>query len=244
MKKEIDLLVRLQEKDLVLDQLRWQISEGPERLHAQEEELHAQEEDVEAVKRRIHDLKKKQREHEAEIEDGLAHIRKSRGRLMSIKNNKEYLALLREIEETGKVNANKEDSVLDCLEELEKLNMEFEAKEKGLSAMRDSIESEKRAVAKEVASIHEELSDTEKSRENLGRAINPQLLAKYEQIKTISGGIAVALVNNATCSECHLSIPPQMYNELQRQDTLRFCPNCQRIIYWKGAEVAEMTNGA
>ena len=244
MKREIDLLVRLQEKDLVLDQLRWQLSEGPERLHALEEQLHMQEENVEAVKRRIHDLKKKQREHEAEIEDGLAHIRKSRGRLMSIKNNKEYLALLREIEETEKVNANKEDSVLDCLEELEKLNMEFEAKEKGLSAIRDRIESEKRAVAKVVASIHEELSDTEKSREKLGRAITPQLLAKYEQIKTISGGIAVALVNNATCSECHLSIPPQMYNELQRQDTLRFCPNCQRIIYWKGAEAAEMTNGA
>ena len=238
MKEQINLLVKLQEKDRVLDRFRRQIREGPERLQDLGKELQTLEEDVEADKRRIQDLNKTQREYEAEIEDGLAHIRKSRGRLMSIKNNKEYRALLREIEEAEKGNADKEDTILSCLEELENLNKELEVKEKGLSAMRDSLESEKTAVSKEVARVHEELSDTEKSREKLVQTVAPQLLAKYEQIKTRSGGIAVALVNNATCSECHLGIPPQMYNELQRQDSLKFCPNCQRIIYWKEAETS------
>lgn len=238
MKEQINLLVKLQEKDRVLDRFRRQIREGPERLQDLEKELQTLEEDVEADKRRIQDLKKTQREYEAEIEDGLAHIRKSRGRLMGIKNNKEYRALLREIEGAEKGNADKEDRVLSCLEELENLNKELEVKEKGLSAMRDSLESEKTAIAKEIARVQEELSDTEKSREKLVQTVAPQLLAKYEQIKARSGGIAVALVNNATCSECHLGIPPQMYNELQRQDTLRFCPNCQRIICWKEAETS------
>ncbi|MBW1675116.1 MAG: hypothetical protein JRF30_04305 [Deltaproteobacteria bacterium] len=238
MKEQINLLVKLQEKDRVLDRFRWQIREGPERLQDLEKKLEGVEEDVEADKRRIQELKKTQRDYEAEIEDGLAHIRKSRGRLMGIKNNKEYRALLREIEETEKGNADKEDRILSCLEELEKLNKELEAKEKGLSAMRDSLESEKTAIAKEVAHVREELSDTEKSREKLVQTIAPELLSKYEQIKARSGGIAIALVNNATCSQCHLGIPPQMYNELQRQDSLKFCPNCQRIIYWKEAETS------
>ncbi|MCD4805390.1 MAG: nucleotide-binding protein, partial [Desulfobacterales bacterium] len=31
--------------------------------------------------------------------------------------------------------------------------------------------------------------------------------------------------------------PPQMYNDLQRCDSLKFCPNCQRIIYyWKDTD--------
>ncbi len=238
MKEQINLLVKLQERDRVLDRLRRQIREGPERLQDFEKELEGVEEDVEADKRRIQDLKKTQREYEAEIEDGLAHIRKSRSRLMSVKNNREYRALLREIEEAEKGNADKEDTILSCLEELETLSRELEAKEKGLSAMRDRLESEKTAIAKEIARVQEDLSDTEKSRENLVQTITPELLPKYEQIKARSGGIAVALVNNATCSECHLGIPPQMYNELQRQDTLRFCPNCQRIIYWKEAETS------
>lgn len=238
MKEQINLLVKLQQKDRVLDRFRRQIREGPERLQDLEKELEGVEEGVEADKRRIQELKKTQRDYEAEIEDGLAHIRKSQGRLMGIKNNKEYRALLREIEEAEKGNADKEDRILSCLEELEKLNKELEAKEKGLSAMRDRLESEKTAIAKEIARVQEELSDTEKSREKLVETITPELLSKYEQIKARSGGIAMALVNNATCSECHLGIPPQMYNELQRQDSLKFCPNCQRIIYWKEAETS------
>lgn len=236
MKRQIDLLVKLQEKDRALDRLRWQIREGPERLQGLEKELGALEENIETDKGRIQDLKKTQREYEAEIEDGLARIKKSRGRLMNIKNNKEYRALLREIEDTEKGNVDKEDKVLGCLEELEDLNKELEAKEKDLSVMRDRLESEKKAIAKEVARFHEKFSGVEKSRKELLQIIDPQLFAKYEQIKATSGGIAVALLNNATCSECHLGIPPQMYNELQRQDTLKFCPNCQRIICWKGAE--------
>ncbi len=238
MKTQIDLLVKLQEKDRALDRLQRQVREGPERLQGLEKELEAIEKDVEADKKRIQDLNKAQREYEAEIEDGLAHIRKSRGRLMSVKNNKEYRALLREIEETEKGNASKEDKVLGCLEELENLNKELETREKGLSAIRDRFESEKTAVAKEVACVQKEVSDLEKRRVRLIETIDSQLLTKYERIKAMRGGIAVALVNNATCSECNLGIPPQMYNELQRQDTLEFCPNCQRIIYWKGAEAS------
>jgi len=237
-KEQIDLLIKLQEKDRELNELRWQMREGPERLRGLEKELEAHAEDVGGDKSRIQELKKAQRNYEAEIEDGLAHIRKSRGQLMNIKNNKEYRALLKEIEEAEKGNADKEDRILDCLEELENLNKRLEANEKNLSAMQERLEDEKEAVAKEVARIEEELSDMEKYREKLLKTIAPKLIEKYEQIKARNGGVAVALVNNATCSECHLSIPPQMYNELQRQDALHFCPNCYRIIYWKGSETS------
>ena len=242
MREQINLLVRLQEKDRVLDRFKWQIREGPERLRGLEKELKSLEEDVEANASRIQELKKTQRNYEAEIEDGLAHIAKSRGRLMGIKNNKEYQALLREIEETEKGNADKEDRVLSCLEELDKLDKELEAKKEGLSAMRDRLESEKTAVEKEIAHFQEQLADSEKSRQELVQTITHELLLKYEQIKARSGGVAMALVNNATCSECHLGIPPQMYNELQRQDSLKFCPNCQRIIYWRDAEASDRRN--
>ncbi|MBU3932479.1 MAG: hypothetical protein KKF01_08575, partial [Proteobacteria bacterium] len=30
-----------------------------------------------------------------------------------------------------------------------------------------------------------------------------------------------------------MSIPPQLYNNLQRSTTLTTCPNCNRIIYWE-----------
>ncbi|MCK4389849.1 MAG: hypothetical protein KAV83_06400 [Desulfobacterales bacterium] len=238
MKKQIDSLVKLQEMDRSLDRLRWQIAQGPERLRGLEEEAHTLEEEIEADKRRIQDLKKTQRQYEADIEDDIAHIRKSRGRLMSIKNNREYRALLKEIEEAEKGTADTEDKLLGCLEELEELNEELETKEKALVALGERLESEETATAIELARVQEELSDIETCKKELIETIDSKLLEKYERIKAASGGIAVALVDNATCSECHMGIPPQMYNELQRQDTLEFCPNCQRIIYWKRTEAA------
>jgi predicted nucleic acid-binding Zn-ribbon protein len=235
-KEQIKLLVELQNKDHAIDSLRRKLREGPERLQELAGELQRLEGNLENDKERVQELKKAQRQHEAEIEDAVAHIKKSRGRLMNIKNNKEYRALIREIEETERGNADKEDKVLACLEQLEKLNEQIEAGEKDLSARRDHIKSEEITIGKETAHVEKELSDMDGSRAELMQSIDSQLIVKYEQIKTWSGGIAVALVNNATCAECHLSIPPQMYNELQRQDALKLCPNCQRIIYWKAAQ--------
>ncbi len=40
-------------------------------------------------------------------------------------------------------------------------------------------------------------------------------------------------VTDAVCQGCHMNIPPQMYNELQREDSLKMCPSCERIIYWQ-----------
>ena len=238
MKRQVDLLVKLQEKDQTIDQLTWQIRQGPERLKGLETQMQALEQAVEDDKQRVQELQQAQRQYEVDIEDNVAHIRKSRGRLMGIKNNREYKALLREIEDTEKENAKREDQVLESLEEIERLNQGFELKEDELSTLLDELESERKAVDEEVARIQRDLASMEQGREGLMETIDSNLLGKYKQIKTMTGGIALSLVNHATCGACHLGIPPQMYNELQRQDTLQFCPHCQRIIYWKEAESA------
>ena len=170
MKEQIDLLVELQEKDKALCALRWQVREGPERLREFEKEFEDLEQDARSDKERIQDLKKDQRQYEAKIEDGLADIRKSRGRLMSIKHNKEYQALSKEIEEAEKANTDYDDKILICMEELEGLNKEVAARKQDLSAMRERLEKEKIAATKELARVHEELSNIEKTRDNLRRS--------------------------------------------------------------------------
>lgn len=238
MKEQIELLIELQNKDHAIERLRWQMREGPERLRDLARGLQGVEGDIENDKTRIQEVKKSQRQYEAEIEDAIAHIKKSRGRLMGIKNNKEYQALIKAIDETERENAKREDRVLACLEELDQLNKALAAKVEGLSAMRNQFETEQTTTAEEIANVEKELAEIGGSREELVQSIDSQLLGKYERIKIRGAGVAVALVNNATCSECHMNIPPQMYNELQRQDSLKFCPNCQRIIYWKATESA------
>ncbi|NVM22783.1 MAG: hypothetical protein HWN68_13505 [Desulfobacterales bacterium] len=238
MREQIGLLVKLQEKDRALNRLRKQIHEGPLQINELESEVGSLEDSLADDKGRIEDVKKLQHQYESEVEDAIGHIKKSKSRLMAIKSNKEYHALLKEIEDTEKANAERENKTLSCMEELESLNQVLESKGKDLSVMRDRLENEKRAIEADVRQAKEQVSQLEKGRGSMVEAIEPKLLARYEQIKARMGGIAIALVENATCCGCHLNIPPQMYNELQKGDSLKFCPHCDRIICWKG-HVAE-----
>ena len=45
-------------------------------------------------------------------------------------------------------------------------------------------------------------------------------------------GLAVAPVQNGTCQGCNMNIPPQLFNQLQRGDSIELCATCNRIIYW------------
>jgi hypothetical protein len=68
------------------------------------------------------------------------------------------------------------------------------------------------------------------------RAVDTEILKTYNRVKLRVGAIGIVPVNNAVCNGCHLTIPPQMYNELHRQDSLKFCPHCHRMIYWLADE--------
>lgn len=237
-KEQMALLVKLQEQDQTLDRLRRQIREGPQRIQQSEGQVETLEGNLETGRSRIQEIQKLQRQFEAEVEDGAGHVGKSKIRLLTIKSNKEYQAVLKEIEDSQRANAEKEDKILGCMEEVEGLNEELQHQEKELLAVRDAFEKEKRTIEAEVGQAEEQASEVEQLRRDTAQAMDPGLLARYEQIKARTGGRAVAYVENTTCSGCHLNIPPQMYNELQRRDSLKFCPNCDRIIYWKNGATA------
>ena len=233
MKEQMALLVKLQEQDQILDQLKRRIREGPQKVKEMEGEVEILAGNLEAGKNRIQEIQKLQRQLEAEVEDGAGQIGRSKTRLLTIKSNKEYQAILKEIEDTQRTNAEKEDKILGFMEEIEGLNQEIQHKEKELSAVRARFEEEKRTVEGEVRQAEAEFAEVEKHRQDTAQAMDSELVARYEHLRVRTGGRAVAYVENTTCSGCHLNIPPQMYNELQRRDSLKHCPNCDRIIYWK-----------
>ena len=61
--------------------------------------------------------------------------------------------------------------------------------------------------------------------------VRPDVLKKYATIR-MRRGLAMAPVKNGTCQGCNMNIPPQVFNQLQRGDTIELCGNCNRIIYW------------
>ena len=48
------------------------------------------------------------------------------------------------------------------------------------------------------------------------------------------GGLAVVEARGGICQGCRMHVPPQLFNEIQRNlDRVFICPSCQRILYFR-----------
>ena len=58
------------------------------------------------------------------------------------------------------------------------------------------------------------------------------LLKRYETIRAKRMGVGLALVVDGSCQGCNMKLPPQLYNILQRANTVEQCPSCSRLMVW------------
>ena len=96
------------------------------------------------------------------------------------------------------------------------------------------MKNKKAKLTQELDSLAEELTVSLRKSDEIKGKISADLLRKYEQIRGIRRGLAVVSCWKEVCDGCHMSIPPQLYNELQKsKTTLYTCPNCNRFLYWE-----------
>ena len=44
------------------------------------------------------------------------------------------------------------------------------------------------------------------------------------------GGLAVVEIRGGTCQGCRMHVPPQLFNQIQRNEQVILCPSCQRML--------------
>jgi len=201
--------------------------------------LARREETFEVIKSRIAEhrsnLEEKNRTHrelEDKLKKGLEQLRKTRDRIHDVKSNKEYQAVLKEIETLEQKNGVVEDQIISILEEIDAVKTLLSIKEQEFLGEQQTYEEDKRRTEEQISSIESQLQSGQKQGEEIRGKIRKDLLKKYEIIKNVNHGLAVVSAWKETCNGCHMNIPPQLYNELlESGDDLICCPNCRRIIY-------------
>lgn len=232
-KDQIESLVKLQNIEVEADSIKSMLKSIPEKLAALDAELVSFEEGLSKEGIQIEELKKKYRDQEREVQENATRIKKSQEKLHSVKNNKEYQSLLKEIDDLNGINSSIEDLMLENLDLLDAAEQSIAGKQEALASLSRDIRDEKAHIQQNADEKQARLSELEKRRDEMREIIGQELLDTFNIVKKKhSGGLAIVSVSNAVCSGCNVNLPPQMYNELQRIDSLRFCPNCQRIVYW------------
>lgn len=184
----------------------------------------------------VSELKKGYRAKESDVEMNLSRIKKSRERMDSVKTNKEYQSLLKEIQDLEEKNSLVEDEMIAGLELIEDGEKAVLRLKDEMARMERTVAEQKTIVAQKAAALEQRRAELCQQLEVQTLAVDAEILKTYNRVKLRVGAIGIVPVNKAVCKGCHLTIPPQMYNELHRQDSLKFCPHCHRMIYWLADE--------
>lgn len=232
MEEQLRWLINLQEIDSEIAQVKARVLEHPKLAAGIDQEVQEARQDYEQFLEELEGFKKKRRSVEKEVEELEQRIRKSRAKLMEVKNNKEYKAMLTEIDDLTKNKSANEDSLLEMMDRLEQLNVQVRERREALESKDSAGQVQKEALKKAGASCALELADLEDRRRQVESQIEKTHLEKYEFLRTRLQGLALAEARQGACLVCHIHIPPQMYNELQRRDRLIACPSCHRILYY------------
>lgn len=234
MTEQLALLIELQKAESAAGRIQARRKDLPLRMEELEKEFGALAAVVDAQREELEALKKRRREKDTQLQTGQDTLKRTRDRLLDVKTNKEYQSVLKEIETLEGKTSHMEDEIISLLDELDHLEKEVKAKEEELKVSRQRFEEQKAGLARELDSLEEELTGCLRKSDEIKGKIPADLLRKYEQIKGIRRGLAVVSVWKEVCDGCHMSIPPQLYNELQKSKTILYtCPNCNRILYWE-----------
>ena len=231
-KEQLETLAKLQSMETETNIINTKLNIVPGKIESLDREVQAIDQSLSDESTRLDELKKAYRKYESEVDENLSKMKKSEVKLRGVKTNKEYQSTLKEIDDIKAINSEIEDKMIDCLEQMDEVEKYLSTKKDEFRVLKDQIEIEKDAIHQESEAGRTRITELQTEWDEASKQVDPKLMKTYMRVQD-QRGVAIVAVNNAVCQGCNLNIPPQMYNELQRGDNLRFCPHCQRIIYWK-----------
>jgi len=226
----------MQECDSQLVKLSSKKIKLPKKICKMEEDFLLYKDNVELNKRKHDELKARRAECEAKIKKISEGMIKTKERMLEVKNNKEYQAMLKEIEAAEKSRGEIETQIIALMEEMDKLSILVKKDDETLKQAVIKHEEEKKIIEDDLNAVDADTASWTEKRADLQKSIPVDILAQYERVKKRNNGVGVISVWKAVCNGCQMKIPPQLYNELQRSNELLSCPNCNRIMYFQNQE--------
>jgi predicted nucleic acid-binding Zn-ribbon protein len=238
MDEQLRLLIQLQEIDGNIRTLATQKKRLPEALANLESKRTASRADLERAKEALLAAQKKKRDRDQDLEAGAQKVEKLKTHSSEIKNNKEYQALLKEIETVELENKAIEDDIISLMEKIDAASAGIAATEQRLREEEVAMEAEQKQHEAEFAKIEKELQSVERARQKIVSQVQPAVISQYEKLMITKAGVAIAVARAESCSGCFMSIPPQVFVNVKKNVSIISCPNCGRILYYKEAIAA------
>jgi predicted nucleic acid-binding Zn-ribbon protein len=232
MNPDLEKLVRLHNAEAELKRVETELTEVPRRKHAVEETLAHDRSRLDAARTALEASQKARKQHEAQVQDLETKRSKYKGQLMEVKTNKEYTAMLHEIEGVEREIKGREDLILEEMEKSEGLQAAVRREEGDFKTVESGAKQAVSELDAAAARLGAEASRLRGERDAVAASVPEAPRELYARIAK-QRGTAVAEARDGMCEACHVRMRVQIWAEVRRNNQLYQCESCSRILYYE-----------
>lgn len=241
----LDTVVRLQQTLTALDHARQRLAGVPDWMRELHEEHSARRGEIEATEAAIEEAGRERRAAEGEVGEAREKLKRYQQQINQVSTQREYGALLQEIDTVKRQIAEGEERGLAALDRAEALGRQVEEQraafadlDQRYSAELAKWESEKPGVAAQVAELEAQAAA-------LRGSLPKNVLGLFERLTARYGGGALAPIRRVDrggrgptmwhCGACNYRVRPQAVVLVRNEGALEPCDSCQRLLYLEEA---------
>jgi predicted nucleic acid-binding Zn-ribbon protein len=229
----LEKLVRLHHAESEIKQLEAELAAVPKARQEVEARLLAERSRLDAARAALDASGKARKAHEAAVQDLETKRSKYKGQLMDVKTNKEYTAMLHEIEGVERDIRSREDLILEEMEKAEGLARAVRDEEADFKVVEQEARSERAALDGRETSLTTAAARLRAERDALLATISEEPRGLYLRVARLRG-TAVAEARDGTCQTCRMKLRLQVWADLRTAtDTMFQCESCGRILYYE-----------
>ncbi len=154
----------------------------------------------------------------------------------TITQAREFETLQKEIEEAKNSEQTLRKSLIAKEKFFDELNMKLSVQEEIMLQQTKEVEEETAVKDALIAENQAVLDDIVAKKDELAKDLDPNLVFKFERIIRNKGGLGIVPVHSIVCEGCHMTLPAQFVNDVRREDDIKFCPYCSRVLYYEESE--------
>ena len=224
-------LVELQGIDTKLKDLNDLLGDLPSKVEGLNEK-------EESINNSLKNNKKRLKELEVELHKGEVFISQLDNKVNTLKdqlflvtNNKQYDALMKEVDHIKNKKSDFENQAIEYLEEKENLMNSVETMEAELEDLSNDLSKRREKLETAILNSADEKSVLEKKRQDKIDKIDLNTISVYDKVMGARGGLAVVQLEGSGCGGCGSHIPPQTIAEVRAGEGTHRCDICGRFLY-------------
>ncbi len=234
MLEDIKLLIELQDIDYWLGELERSKEYIPDMMSNLRQEMENIATELQEARERVQQAQVEAQELELKIAESKEHLEKYQEQMLTIKTNKEYDALVAQIEATKADIESREETYVTTLDEIDQLEKKIiELDERNEKVQKDNSERLS-SLQQEIDSVEGKMEEKTTYRQTLKAKVPRNVMSVYQRVRKGRGGDVVVRLKRGACGACYKQQTPQKIQLIRNGDSMQTCDSCGRILIWEG----------